>query len=1335
MNKLTSLNGRLIKRMRFLVLFLILGLFVFILPGFHFNTVNGNAGPVMAAPPQKVSEPNPWEFIDESSIASTAQRRVVASAYKTMRLNKQLLSQLLDKTPLESSGASAGQAVMTLPVPDGSYARFSAVESPVVEPQLAAAFPQIRTFRGQGIDDPTASVRFDWTPEGLHAMVLSAGETFCIDPYAKGDTDNYVGYYRKNSLSDSEPFRCSTVESGIKSAALGLQAVSPAFSSAGTLRTYRLAVAATGEYTNTFRLAGDTDAQAKSRALSAIVTVVNRINLLYERDLSARFMLVADEMNIIYPNPAADPYTDGNSSAMINQNQLNLDKDNVIGDGNYDIGHVFGAAGGGGRAILNGVCSSGNKGSGATSLSPPTGDFFAIDYVSHEIGHQFGAVHTFNAASDVCGANRSPSGAYEVGAGSTIMAYTYLCQPQNLQAQKNDYYHVISLDQMLNHINNTSCPATAGTGNSAPSVDAGPNYLIPRATPFTLTASGSDPNSDPLTYTWEEFDLGPTSPPDTDLDGNARPIFRSYPGTTSPSRTFPSLSYVLDSANVPPSHFVPFTSSHGFLIGEALPLITRAMIFQVTARDNRSGGGGISSDSMQLTVTASAGPFYVTQPSAATTWPQGSQQTVTWNVANTNNTLVRCANVKISLSTDGGNSFPTVLAASTSNDGSQAITVPSTPTTTARVKVEAIGNIFFDISDTNFIIPAGSCAYDISPLTRSVGSAQSSKTITVTQLSGTGCGWQAKSNAPWLIITSGSGTGNGTVTYTVLTNLNGATRIGTISVAGKTQTITQSPDGTCLYSINPSSGSYGPGGGAGRVDVTTTASCYWVATTDAPWINITSGSAVFGGGPVLYSVTPNVSSSPRNGTLTVAGMTVNVTQSGNPNPPGTNLALNRPASQSSTAYNGTADRAVDGNASGIYDDGHATHTSIEPNPWWQVDLQAVQTIQTITLFNRTDCCGDRLNNSWVFVSDVPFVSNNLTDIINQSGMFKYFINTAADFVTVPVDRTGRYVRVHLDGSGSREFSLAEVEVIGNASTSVVNLALNKPASQSSTAYGGTADRGVDGNASGVFTDGHMTHSAIELNPWWQVDLQGVQTVQSIKLYNRTECCGDRLNNSWVFVSQASFGTKTLSQILADPSISKFQIGTAGSLVTIPVSNVQGQYVRVQLDGSTQREFSLAEVEVFGPSSSQPPSNVALNKPANQSSTAYGGTADRGVDGNASGVFTDGHMTHSAIEFNPWWEVNLQALKTVQLIKVYNRTECCGDRLNNSWVFISQTPFGTKTLSQILADPSISKFQIGTAGSLVTIPVSNVQGQYVRVQLDGSTQREFSLAEVEVWSSN
>jgi hypothetical protein len=635
--------------------------------------------------PQNLAESsdNVWRFVDETAIVSTGERVIIPDVFRTARLDPAALTQLLSKAPLEfTQEATSNAVVLSLPLPDGSFSMFRIESSPIMEAPLAAQYPEIKTYRGQGIDDPAATTRIDITPAGFHAMVLSERGTIFIDPYAKGDTTNYISYFKNDYRNDSKTFSCLFSEENVTPQTAN-QEEAPNLANGAVLRTYRLALAATGEYT---AFTGGTVATA----LAAIVITMNRVVGVYERDLAVRMVLVANNNLIIYTDPSTDPYTNNSGSTMLGQNQSNLNS--VIGSANYDIGHVF-STGGGGVASLGVVCG-GSKARGVTGSSSPVGDGFDVDYVAHEMGHQFGALHTFNGTASSCGGgNRSSSAAYEPGSGSTIMAYAGICGSQNLQPNSDDYFHVKSLEQIAVFIGGNSCDVETNNGNTVPIVTAGSSVTIPKNTPFTLTASGSDANGDALTYCWEEYDLGPGSPPDTDADGSARPIFRSFNPTSNPSRTFPKLSDLLNNT---------------ITLGEALPAINRTMNFQVTVRDNRIGGGGINTATTQITVNASSGPFLLTQPNTAVTWTGGTQQTITWDVANTSGAPVNAAEVKLSLSTDGGNTFPIVIAASTPNDGSEVINVPNDPTLTARIKVEAVGNVFFDVSNANFTILQGS---------------------------------------------------------------------------------------------------------------------------------------------------------------------------------------------------------------------------------------------------------------------------------------------------------------------------------------------------------------------------------------------------------------------------------------------------------------------------------------------------------------------------------------------------------------------------------------------------------------------------------------------------
>jgi hypothetical protein len=656
----------------------------------------------------KGSDDGIWQEISETSALRSTGKSISPAKYRTFQLNKALMRTYLESAPNEfTDGFGMSSTIVTLPMPDGSYQRFRIERSTVVESGLLEKYPELgMTFRGQGVDDPSATVRFDMLPTGFHSMILAPSGTVMVDPYSRGETSTYISYFKRDV--DKPAFHCDfEVENAVGSmtkpkkagfkefipdAAAALAA--PSVSSGSQLRTYRLALAATGEYTAT---AGGTVAGA----LAAQVVVMNRVNGVYERELAIRMVIIANNDLLIYTSGATDPYTNGSGSTMLSENITNTDA--VIGAANYDIGHVFSTGGGGVAGV--GVTCGASKARGVTGLPNPTGDVFAIDFVAHELGHQWGAQHTFNSTTGSCGGpNRSANSAYEPGSGVTIMGYAGICDAQDLAGSSIDSFHVKSLEDIIVFSQSgpgSTCGQAAATGNTPPSVTSvgGSTFNVPRLTPFTLTANATDANGDSVTYDWQQYDLGlaTNSIPNSDSDGNPRPIFRAYAPTTNGSRTFPRDQYILANANVPPN------TTSGFLTGEVMPSIARTMNFQVIARDNKASGGGINTASVQV-VVAGTGPFRVNSPNTDTTWFLNSNPVVTWDVGGSAGAPINAANVRILLSTDGGATFPTVLADSTPNDGSHGVVSPSIDTLSARIRIEAIGNIFFDVSDVNFRI-------------------------------------------------------------------------------------------------------------------------------------------------------------------------------------------------------------------------------------------------------------------------------------------------------------------------------------------------------------------------------------------------------------------------------------------------------------------------------------------------------------------------------------------------------------------------------------------------------------------------------------------------------
>ncbi|TAG04108.1 MAG: hypothetical protein EAZ43_05185 [Betaproteobacteria bacterium] len=654
------------------------------------------------------ASPALWTDIDESQVAVRGERMIVAAKARIMTLNFDAMRERLRVAPREGVVfASDSNFELSLPLPEGGFERFRVVESSVMEPALAKRYPDIRTYVGQGIDDPTATVRFDLTARGFRAQIIGATRTRYIEPYQLNDVGRYSVFNKSDHERARQGFTCGVTGQHVAPVSNLLRKNNvTALASGATLRTYRLALAATGEYTTAV-------GGSVSDALSAMVTTINRVNGIFERELSVRMVLIANTDQLIYTNGATDPYTNSNGNTLLSENQSNVDA--IIGSANYDIGHVF-STGGGGVARFGSVCRAGSKAEGVTGSSNPVGDAFDVDFVAHEMGHQFAGNHTFNGGVGNCGGNIATSAAYETGSGVTIQAYAGICGAVNLQPKGEDYFHRKSLDEMSSFIasgSGSTCGVVANTGNTPPTVSAGLNYTIPIGTPFTLTATGSDANGDSLTYLWEQYDLGVSANTIAALTDDGGPLFRNFIPTASPSRTFPSLRYILNNANVPPSEApIEGTTTTNYMTGELLPSTTRTLNFRVTVRDNRAGGGGVNDAAMVVSAVATAGPFAVTSPNTALSWAAGSTQTITWNVASTNASPINVANVKIDLSLDGGYTYPTTLATTVPNNGNASVTIPSgTPATTqARIRVSAVGNIFFDVSDANFAITGSNTA-------------------------------------------------------------------------------------------------------------------------------------------------------------------------------------------------------------------------------------------------------------------------------------------------------------------------------------------------------------------------------------------------------------------------------------------------------------------------------------------------------------------------------------------------------------------------------------------------------------------------------------------------
>jgi hypothetical protein len=841
-----------------------------------------------------------------------------------------------ERADVASSVAST--LTVSLPHPNGGYQRFALIESPIMEAGLAEKHPEIKTYRGKGIDDPNATLRMDITPLGLHASVRSPNGGWYVDPYYRNDTSVYAAYGRADMSSP----RPALVEGGLNESSLTLSrgfynegdsvevrgagfapgasvelsvrgegdsvalqsltatagedgsfsltlpagtnpgayevsaadgGASAAFivvdpnvtanaSAGGQLRTYRLALVTDPSYAAYF---GGNPASVTA----AKVTLMNRVTQVYEDETSIRLVLIdgTDALNLDTAAKMTGANGPCGGSACFTTAQAStcgsgtLTRNRVVagllaGASNFDIGHIGLGLNGGGIASL-GVVGGTSKAQGCTGIPTPIGDFYAVDYVAHEMGHQFSGNHTFNGTISNCAStNRNPGTSVEPGSGSSVMAYAGICGSDNLQTHSDPYWSQRSFDEITTYTSgaennlaeiqmgvltnfagtqqfqlswngNLSVPIVRGsnftvagikaaiegiagwpaggtvtissvtdtgftitfggnlatvnvpnlimtnisggatgyvgeitaggpttrrgsvsaTGNTPPVVSVTPSYTIPVRTPFVLTGSATDIDGDALTYMWEQNDRGAAT--GTGLVSNVKtngPLFRQFgtravvsstdtllygsPGenivTADPTRVFPDMKQILanntnaESGACPTaaatptpdqiecfSEFLPTAAYVGFAGVNASPA---SLNFKLTARDGR---GGVNSATTTLVLAPAAGPFLVQSPNTAVTLDAGVPQNVTWSVANTNVAPVSTSNVKITLSTDGGTTWPYVLAASTPNNGSASVVLPRVATTAARIKVEAVGNVFFDVSNANFTISVPAVAGDV----------------------------------------------------------------------------------------------------------------------------------------------------------------------------------------------------------------------------------------------------------------------------------------------------------------------------------------------------------------------------------------------------------------------------------------------------------------------------------------------------------------------------------------------------------------------------------------------------------------------------------------------
>jgi subtilisin-like proprotein convertase family protein len=562
--------------------------------------------------------------------------------------------------------------LISIPTTKGTFIQLRLEENQLLPQGLRANYPGIRTFNALPVEGGNTWGKVEISHKGFRAMIFSPGEfTLFIDPVFKNSTETYIVYSR-DKFSPDERFDCE-VSSSEPVNREGVAKAGEPYNNC-ELKTYRLAVAATGEYT-------EYHGGTVEDALAAIVTTMDRVSGVYERDFGVTFTLIENIDQIIYTDPGNDPYSNGQTFSMINENQANINS--VIGAANYDVGHVFGTDSGG-LAGLGVICNDNQKARGVTGSSNPVNDPFDIDYVAHEIGHQFGANHTQN---NDC--NSVPGVSVEPGSASTIMGYAGICAP-NVQNNSDDHFHGISMEEIGNEIEANNCQVTTDIPNTAPIIEDLPaTIFIPVSTPFALAVDATDMDGDTLTYCWEQMDpeVSQQPPVATSIVG---PNFRSLSPSEDSVRYFPSLASLVSNG--------PFT-------WEVIPSVERQMSFRVSVRDNSPGASCTQYEDVEVQTVGTAGPFEVLYPSDnGIVWQAFSQETVLWDVANTTADPINAETVNIWLSTNNGFDFQILLAEEVPNTGSHTIQVPNVQTGIAKVMVQNSAGTFFDVSDNNFDI-------------------------------------------------------------------------------------------------------------------------------------------------------------------------------------------------------------------------------------------------------------------------------------------------------------------------------------------------------------------------------------------------------------------------------------------------------------------------------------------------------------------------------------------------------------------------------------------------------------------------------------------------------
>ncbi|MGO2102981.1 MAG: reprolysin-like metallopeptidase [Psychroflexus halocasei] len=631
-----------------------------------------------------------WSQIDENKLE---QDEILETFYEvksksTYHLNFDVIKSELTNAPFRFE-ATESQVQIEIPNENGDINTYKIFKVRTMSDELSEKFPEINSYIGKSHKENTHQLRMTVTPQGLYVMVLRPEEgALIINPVTRDG--QFYSVFNKRYTDETDAFNyCENTEEVDFNSNLTTDDYETLDVDDSTLRTYDLALATTGEYSqfqiNQAGLNNAPQSDQITAVLAAMTVTIDRVNMLYERDVAVNLQLIANTDDLIYLNPNTDPYTNDNGVALLGQNQQNVDS--TIGSNNYHIGHVF-STGGGGIAALGSVCVNNSKARGVTGSEAPVGDPFDIDYVSHEIGHQFGAKHTYN---NYCNGQRSNDSSVEPGSGNTIMGYAGICPP-NTRSNSDDHFHQLSIFQIYNNITNgsgASCPTLNTIPNTAPSITASSSFVIPNGTAFYLDAEATDVENDALTYNWEQYDVEISNQPPlpTNIQG---PNFISNSSLTESRRYFPKFEDVLNNNLTPTWEVVPSTQ--------------RNMDFTLTVRDNNINGGQTARKDVSVSFRG-VGPFEVTsQNEADINWIPGETETITWNVAGTTGNGINTSNVNILLSTDNGENFDTILASNVPNNGSYDIVVPNEQAAFCRIMIEPVDNVYYALNQKTFAI-------------------------------------------------------------------------------------------------------------------------------------------------------------------------------------------------------------------------------------------------------------------------------------------------------------------------------------------------------------------------------------------------------------------------------------------------------------------------------------------------------------------------------------------------------------------------------------------------------------------------------------------------------